>query len=258
MSGAMRGRADRAPVAGAAVGAAHDDAGLRQPGQRRPHRLDRSADHQPVARVPRHLRGRPGADSADRARGALILDEFTSFAVGNLRPGPAARHPVHHRQDRGQGPDRVRPADPPGRGPLRQRRGPGRAPATPSRPTRPASPRGRRRARTTTYYFGTGGIADHRGGPGRRASASLVLDPTVRPATSLPPGGNPWAADPAWDWTTVPAADGRRLPDRPVHHGHHDRRAGHARPVGRVGDARRGLPGDRHRGATRAPTRRST
>jgi hypothetical protein len=36
----------------------------------------------------------------------------------------------------------------------------------------------------------------------------LTLDPSVRPATSLPAGDNPWAADPAWDWTTVPAADG--------------------------------------------------
>jgi hypothetical protein len=26
--------------------------------------------------------------------------------------------------------------------------------------------------------------------------------------TSLPPGGNPWAADPDWDWTPVPPADG--------------------------------------------------
>ena len=26
--------------------------------------------------------------------------------------------------------------------------------------------------------------------------------------TSLPAGGNAWAANPGWDWTTVPAADG--------------------------------------------------
>jgi hypothetical protein len=26
--------------------------------------------------------------------------------------------------------------------------------------------------------------------------------------TSLPPGGNAWAANPGWQWTTVPAADG--------------------------------------------------
>jgi hypothetical protein len=30
----------------------------------------------------------------------------------------------------------------------------------------------------------------------------------VRPPTSLPPGGNAWSADPDWDWTPVPAADG--------------------------------------------------
>ncbi|MGH9080011.1 MAG: CocE/NonD family hydrolase, partial [Acidimicrobiales bacterium] len=53
------------------------------------------------------------------------------------------------------------------------------------------------------------------GGDGRLQSAtpptqstSLTLDPAVRPLTSLPSSGNPWAANPGWDWTTVPAADG--------------------------------------------------
>ena len=30
----------------------------------------------------------------------------------------------------------------------------------------------------------------------------------MRPTTDLPPGANAWAADPPWDWTAVPAADG--------------------------------------------------
>jgi hypothetical protein len=48
-----------------------------------------------------------------------------------------------------------------------------------------------------------------------RASASLTLDPTVRPATSLPAGGNPWLADPGWDWTPVPAANGAAFQTAP-------------------------------------------
>lgn len=38
-------------------------------------------------------------------------------------------------------------------------------------------------------------------------SASFFLYPGARPATDLP-SGNPWAAAPPWDWTTVPGADG--------------------------------------------------
>ena len=44
--------------------------------------------------------------------------------------------------------------------------------------------------------------------PAVKGSATFTLDPTARPATSLPPGGNPWAAQPDWDWTPVPPADG--------------------------------------------------
>jgi predicted acyl esterase len=46
------------------------------------------------------------------------------------------------------------------------------------------------------------------GKPAGKGSATFTLDPSVRPATSLPPGGNPWAAQPNWDWTPVPPADG--------------------------------------------------
>jgi predicted acyl esterase len=40
------------------------------------------------------------------------------------------------------------------------------------------------------------------------AEATFDLDPGARPHTSLPSGDNVWAAQPAWDWTPVPAADG--------------------------------------------------
>jgi len=62
------------------------------------------------------------------------------------------------------------------------------------------------KGKTLTYYFGANGAMGTK--PVKTAgSASLVLDPSTRPAVSLP-SGNAWAAAPPWDWTTVPAADG--------------------------------------------------
>jgi predicted acyl esterase len=58
-----------------------------------------------------------------------------------------------------------------------------------------------------TYYFGSLGSLSTTA-PATSGSASLILDPTVRPATDLPAGDSPWVASPAWDWTTVPPADG--------------------------------------------------
>ncbi len=59
----------------------------------------------------------------------------------------------------------------------------------------------------TKLHFGAdGAMASQK--PAVKGSATFTLDPTARPATSLPPGGNPWAAQPDWDWTPVPAAAG--------------------------------------------------
>ncbi|HEX3332885.1 MAG TPA: CocE/NonD family hydrolase [Acidimicrobiales bacterium] len=59
----------------------------------------------------------------------------------------------------------------------------------------------------TTLYFGPqGSLAPQV--PKGSSSASFTLDPSARPRTSLPAGGNPWAADPGWTWTPVPASDG--------------------------------------------------
>jgi hypothetical protein len=58
-----------------------------------------------------------------------------------------------------------------------------------------------------TLYFGDDGRLEATA-PAARHTASFTLDPAARPPTSLPPGGNPWAADPGWNWTTVPAQDG--------------------------------------------------
>ena len=59
----------------------------------------------------------------------------------------------------------------------------------------------------TTLYLASHGALKQQP-PSKPSSASLTLDPSVRPATSLPSGANAWAADPPWDWTPVPAADG--------------------------------------------------
>ena len=52
--------------------------------------------------------------------------------------------------------------------------------------------------------------------PTTQSNASLTLDPTVRPSTSLSPGGNAWAASPAWNWTPVPAANGVAFQSAPL------------------------------------------
>jgi len=62
------------------------------------------------------------------------------------------------------------------------------------------------KGKTVTYYFGAQGAMGTK--PVKSAgSASLVLDPSVRPPVSLP-SGNAWSAAPPWNWTTVPSADG--------------------------------------------------
>jgi uncharacterized protein len=58
----------------------------------------------------------------------------------------------------------------------------------------------------TTYHFGLGGKLSPTGS-GQPGSTSFTLDPSSRPATSLPSNGNPWSASPDWDWTPVPARD---------------------------------------------------
>jgi uncharacterized protein len=59
----------------------------------------------------------------------------------------------------------------------------------------------------STLTFGSDGTMGGRPtGPG--SSTTFHLDPGARPPTSLPPDGNAWLADPGWDWTPVPTADG--------------------------------------------------
>ncbi len=60
---------------------------------------------------------------------------------------------------------------------------------------------------TEELYFGRRGALAATP-PGSQTGTTFTLDPGARPLTSLPPSGNAWAADPGWDWTTVPSADG--------------------------------------------------
>jgi uncharacterized protein len=58
---------------------------------------------------------------------------------------------------------------------------------------------------TTLYLGGSGGLVRQHPTSGH---TTFSLDPSVRPRTSLPASGNAWLADPGWDWTPVPSADG--------------------------------------------------
>ena len=60
----------------------------------------------------------------------------------------------------------------------------------------------------TTLFLGAHGSLQRQPRPPVAGSTSFTLDPSVRPSTSLPAGGNVWAANPGWDWTPVPASDG--------------------------------------------------
>ena len=101
-----------------------------------------------------------------------------------------------------------------------------------------------------TLSFGAQRIA--RVAPGTGSSTSFTLDPSGSAADQ-----------PARQWERVGGRPGlgldagagrrrRRLPDRPVHDGHHHRGSGHARPLGQGIGAGRGLPGHHHRSAALA------
>jgi hypothetical protein len=58
----------------------------------------------------------------------------------------------------------------------------------------------------TRYLLGPDGTLST-GAVAAGQAVAFRPDPAVRPATDLP-SGNPWAAQPPYDWTTVPAANG--------------------------------------------------
>jgi len=136
----------------------------------------------------------------------LILDSFTGFAAKTTAqaPLPAVRFTeaanLHSaRAQFAQQTPRVRVLFDSGAGPV----GAGDPQATYSAGFGqwPAA------GTTRTYFLGAGGSLEPKA-PTTAGSASVTLDPGVRPATSLASSANAWAAAPPWNWTTVPAADG--------------------------------------------------
>jgi hypothetical protein len=137
---------------------------------------------------------------------SAILDRFTSFASGTSAqaPLPATRFttattPAQARAEFASQTPRVEVLFDNGAGPV----GAGDPQSTYSAAFAQWPPTGT----VTTYNFGPSGSLAAKT-PGVPGKAALTLDPSVRPTTSLPASGNAWSANPDWDWTTVPAADG--------------------------------------------------
>jgi uncharacterized protein len=139
---------------------------------------------------------------------AIALDQFAAQAAGvsssEVAPLPPTRFtdaadPTVARDDFAEQTPRVRVLFDSGAGSV----GPGGIESTYSTDLSSWPPAG---AITKLRLGPNGALASRK--PAVKGSATFTLDPTVRPATSLPPGGNPWAAQPDWDWTPVPAADG--------------------------------------------------
>ena len=159
------------------------------------------------------------ADAVPTAPGFLdsvILDEFTRSAAGTSAQAPLPtirfttdRTPARARSDFAHQTPRLEVLFDNGAGPV----GAGDPQSTYSAGFHQWPAPGP----ATTLWFGSGGSLTAGGpAPSAKGSASLTLDPSVRPPTSLPPGGNAWAAAPAWDWTPVPAADGLGFQTAPL------------------------------------------
>ena len=136
----------------------------------------------------------------------LILDSFTSFAAGTSAQAPLP--PVRFTTATSAGQAQALFAAQTPRVEVHFDNGAGPAGAGDPQSTYDAGfttwpPVGT----TTTYLFGPGGSLTT-GPPAASGHASLVLDPGVRPPTSLPSSANAWAAAPPWNWTPVPAANG--------------------------------------------------
>jgi len=138
--------------------------------------------------------------------GAIVLDQFASSASGisTQAPLPAtrfthARSVAVARTDFHAQTPLVRVLFDNGAGTA----GPGAIESTYSADFSSWPPAG---AVKTLYFASGGALSASR--PAAHSSTTFTLDPSARPLTSLPPGGNAWAADPDWDWTTVPTADG--------------------------------------------------
>jgi hypothetical protein len=165
----------------------------------------------------------------------LVLDDFTSFAAGTSAQAPlpairftAAKNLTVARHDFTHQTPRVELLFDNGAGAV----GAGDPQSTYTAGFNQWPPAGR----TQNWWLGAGGVlATHGAAPRTGSGAAFQLDPGARPATDLPTG-NAWAADPGWDWTPVPAADGAAFQTAPF--------------TSSTTIAGRRPPGHHHRGAT--------
>ena len=198
--------------------------------------------------------------TAPTALAGLILDQFTSFAAGDLGPGPAAGHPLHRGGQRAAARAAVRQADPAGARcsstTVPARSAPGDPQSTYSAGFAQWPPAGR----TTSLLLRRRRGARRRLGTGRRRAApSLRLDPTRAPGHQpARRAATPGRRTRGWDWTPVPAADGVAFQTAPFTSGHHHRRSGHPRPVGEPRPRRSRTSRPRSPRSAPAPARRST
>ncbi len=139
---------------------------------------------------------------------SLVLDDFTSFASGTTAQAPlpavrftAAKTLAEARHEFSRQTPRVEVLFDNGAGAA----GAGDPQSTYTAGFNQWPPAGH----VENWWLGTEGDLST-GGLHQKTegSAGLRLDPSVRPATSLPASGNAWAADPGWDWTPVPAQYG--------------------------------------------------
>jgi len=146
----------------------------------------------------------------------IILDQFTSFAAGTTAqaPLPAIRFTTAKTFTQGRSlfvyqTKRVQILFDNGAGAV----GTGNPQSTYSAGFTQWPPLGR----ATTFWFGSGGsLTTSVRAPKTSGGASMQLNPSVRPATSLPAGANAWAAVPAWNWTPVPATNGLGFQTTPL------------------------------------------
>ena len=212
---------------------ARRQARLRDHDERHPHRLARSRHDLALAGIPRPLRRRPGADGVpDAGRAGTRRCTRRSPGAPRSAPVPAVRF-----TERAFGAPRPRRPSP------RRTRGCGCSSTTAaaasgrarSQPTYEAGFSSWPPAGSAVHYRPRVRTARCTDRARRRApsTASFRPDPSVRPADDLAASANAWAAQPPYDWTTVPAANGIAFETPAFTTRDHHRRAGQPEPHAR-------------------------
>ena len=118
----------------------------------------------------------------------------------------------------------------------------------------------------TRFHLGPAAALDHRRHRSGASTATLPPRPVGAAGRRPAPSANAWAAQPPYDWTPVPAANGIAFQNRRLHQGHHHRRSRQPRPDAQVdgpghrpaGHGDRGRPNGTRPGAVPTRPRRST